>query len=171
MYVELSRYPDDSFDRLWTSVYFFSVDASSAVRPVTTKDTISTKNTENLPPSPIMQTACVLGPSALPISVAKPEGRKSVVYLYLAEIENLTMSQLRSFSVLINGVKKSDVITMVENYSALQLTFESNETNEILLDLQKAGNSTSSPIINAYESYILVDTERPTYAGDSKFPY
>eukprot|EP00253_Pinus_taeda_P030649 PITA_30649 len=164
------RYPDDSFDRIWSTDFFFPVSGASSVRTITSKDPISTKNTQNLPPSLIMQTACILNSSAFPINVGKPAGRKSVVYLYLADIGNSDMSQLRSFSVLINGVKRSNVITMVENYSALELTFESNETDTLLLVLEKAGDSTSSAIINAFESYQIVDTEQATYAQDSKFP-
>lgn len=117
----------------------------------------------------MMQTAFILNSSVFPIRVATLRGSKSVVYLYLAEIENLTMSQLRSFSVLLNGVKMSDVITF-ENHSALELTFDFNETDVLYLAVETTGNSTNSPIINAYESLEIVDTDQATSAQDSKFP-
>jgi len=50
------------------------------------------------------------------------------------------------------------------------LPFLSNETDELMPDIQQASNSSSSPIINAYESYILVDTQPATYSQDSKCP-
>ena len=77
------------------------------------------------------------------------------------------MSESRSFYITINGVKRSETITMARNYSALELPFLSN-TTDIQFNLVKAPISTVGPILNAFEYYVLVDTEPATYLQDSK---
>ena len=47
------------------------------------------------------------------------------------------------------------------------LPFLSNETDELMPDIQQASNSSSSPIINAYEYYTQVFMEKTTYQQDS----
>ena len=93
---------------------------------------------------------------------------KTLLLLYFAEIENLNKSETRSFYVKINGERRTDIISLVPNYSALQLTILSDKTNTFRFDLYKANNSSRGPIINAYEFYFILDTERATYSQDSK---
>jgi hypothetical protein len=81
----------------------------------------------------------------------------------------LDMSESRSFYVTINGEKRSETITLPRNYSAVELTILSNQTD----DFQFALVSTSSlpPIINAFEYYTVFDTQPATYLQDSKCPH
>jgi hypothetical protein len=54
----------------------------------------------------------------------------------------------------------------VRNYSSLELTFVSNETDKFIFDLVKAPNSTSRPILNAFEYYTIHHTGRATSSQD-----
>ena len=106
MYGKLSRYPQDNFDRIWTSDFLFNIHDAAGVRTVSSEETISTNNTKNLPPAAVMQTACVLNGSAFPFRFGAPAGSKSLLLMYLAEIEKLKMFKRRSFYVMINGEEK-----------------------------------------------------------------
>jgi len=70
-----------------------------------------------------------------------------------------------------HGDRRSDIINLVANYSAVERIIPlaaSDETVDLQFNLVKAANSTSRPIINAYEHYSLIDTEPGTYWQDSK---
>jgi enolase len=101
-----------------------------------------------------------------PIKVPTASWAKSVLLIYLAEIERLNTSESRSFYVTINGEDRSETINLVRNYSALELTFVSDETSEFTFDLVKAPDCTSRPIINAFEYYTIHDTDTATSSHD-----
>lgn len=173
MYGKLSRYPLDNFDRIWTSDGILSAETKKSVQPVSSKMPISTKNTKDFPPVAVMQKAWVVNSSQPYFGFSERsfvQGTKSLLLLYFAEIERLNVSESRSFYITINGKKRSETITMVRNYSAIELPFLS-DTTDIQFNLVKAPKSTLGPIINAFEYYILVDTQPATYLQDSKFPH
>ena len=65
----------------------------------------------------------------------------------------------------------SNIINLVPYYSAVEITIPvsaSDETADLTFSLVKAANSTSRPIVNAYEYYSLIDTDPATYSQDSK---
>jgi hypothetical protein len=83
----------------------------------------------------------------------------------------LDMSESRSFYVTVNGEKGSDIITLPRNYSAVELTILSNQTDDFQFALVTASNSSLPPIINAFEYYTVFDTQPATYLQDSKCPH
>jgi len=173
LYGKLSRYPLDNFDSIWTSDGILSAETKKSVQPVSSKMPISTKNTKDFPPVAVMQKAWVVNSSQPYFGFSERsfvQGTKSLLLLYFAEIERLNVSESRSFYITINGKKRSETITMVRNYSAIELPFLS-DTTDIQFNLVKAPKSTLGPIINAFEYYILVDTQPATYLQDSKFPH
>ena len=107
------RYPQDNFDRIWTSDYLLNIHDAAGVRTVSSEETISTNNTKNLPPAAVMQTACVLNGSAFPFRFGAPAGSKSLLLMYLAEIEKLKMFKRRSFYVMINGEEKKSLKSLL----------------------------------------------------------
>jgi hypothetical protein len=116
-----------------------------------------------------MQTALVANSSdSVSFGLESDQGRKALLLLYFAELETLNLSESRSFYFAINGETVSETITLVRNYSAVELTFVSNESD--YFTLSKTANSTLRPIINAYDYYLLIDTQPATYAKDSKCP-
>jgi hypothetical protein len=171
LYGKLSRYPVDNFDRIWeTTDASLNAQTKDSVQTVSSQVPISTKNTKDFPPVAVMQKAWVVNGSEPYFGFNERsflQGTKSLLLLYFAEIERLNISESRSFYITINGAKRSETITMVRNYSALELPFVSN-TTDIQFNLVKAPNSTVGPILNAFEYYVLVDTEPATYLQDSK---
>eukprot|EP00253_Pinus_taeda_P011125 PITA_11125 len=162
------RYPQDNFDRIWRP--HISIDNSDLqdVSQANCKRTISTNNTRNLPPSEVMKTAWVLNNSnRFSIKPGRSsQGNKSLLMLYFADIISLNMSESRSFYVTVNGKRRSEIITIVPNYSAVELTISINETDGIKFELVKATDTSNPPIINAFEYYSVVDTQRATYSQD-----
>jgi hypothetical protein len=47
-------------------------------------------------------------------------GQNTLLLLYFAEIERLKISESRSFYVTINGERRSEIINLVANYSAVE---------------------------------------------------
>eukprot|EP00253_Pinus_taeda_P010018 PITA_10018 len=163
----LLRYPRDNFDRVW----HVHVDNSSHVRNVSSHEPISFSNTKNFVPNSVIQTAWVPDVDSFAISLGTIYGQNALLMLYFAEIERLKVSESRSFYVTIHGNRRSNIINLVPYYSAVEITIPvsaSDETADLTFTLVKAANSTSRPIINAYEYYALIDTDPATYSRDSK---
>jgi len=164
------RYPQDNFDRIWYTTHINPI-SLDVVRYASTQEPISTNSTKNLPPTTVMQTAWVMNLDSYGFTMTSYNGIwKTLLVLYFAEIDMLNMSESRSFYVVINGERRSDIITMVPNYSAQELTFLSDKTDTFRFDLYKANNSTHGPILNAYEFFLIYETETATYSQDSKSP-
>jgi len=88
LYGELSRYPRDNFDRVWHA----DIDNSSLVRAVSSEHPISSNNTENLPPTAVMQTAWAMNVDSFAITLGTIYGQNTLLLLYFAEIERLKIS-------------------------------------------------------------------------------
>jgi hypothetical protein len=166
LYVELSRYPHDSFDRIWTSsnmsLLFPSSNISSKIGAITNfQEPISTNNTQDLPPTVVMQTAWITTEDILELylRVGPLKKTESLLLLYFAEMQPLNMTETRSFHVLINGEELSQPITMVQNYSAVELALRLGEARFLDLELLKATDLTLGPILNAFENYLILDTD------------
>nr|ABR16606.1 unknown [Picea sitchensis] len=153
------RYPQDKFDRIWTPFK-----SSGPSRNVSSKEPISTTNTENLPPTAVMQTASVTLSETQPFLLDSTFDSAILLVLYFAEIETLNMSESRSFHVQLDGVQHS-TITLMRNYSALEVTI-SPDTEIGRVELVESTNSTLPPIINAYEYYWEINSGRPTLSDD-----
>jgi hypothetical protein len=158
------RYPQDNFDRIWRP--YSDINDFSRIRSVFSQEPISLNNTKNLPPCGVIQTAWVMNVDDYEFPLQTDPEHKSLLLLYFAERETLNTS--RSFYVTINGEIRSGTITLVRNYSALELAFISKETPHFSFHLVKATDSTARPILNGFEYYLVYDTKRPTYSHDSK---
>ena len=89
VYRESIRYPQDNFDFLWIA---YSGLPNSYI--ASSDESISTKNTADLPPTAVMQSAWTANSSSpFPFQFTPLEGTKSLMLLYFAEIENLRMSE------------------------------------------------------------------------------
>eukprot|EP00253_Pinus_taeda_P009510 PITA_09510 len=100
--------------------------------------------------------------------VRPTNGHKLLLLLYFAEIEKLNMSERRSFYIDINGEQRSKTITSLSNYSTRELIFITNQTDDMYFALENTNDATSDPIINAFESYEIVDTQPATNVHDLK---
>ena len=160
LFGEISRYPRDNFDCVW----HVDVDNSSP---------ISFNNTKNLVPNAVVQTPWVPDVDSFAISAGTIYEQNALLMLYFAEIERLKVFESRSFYVTIHGNTRSPIINLVPYYSAVEITIPVSASDETADDLKfslvKAANSTSRPIINAYEYYWLIDTQPATYSQDSKW--
>jgi len=176
LFGQLRRYPQDNFDRIWTSDISIASSNVSLYRYVSTEEVISS-NTEDFPPTAVMQTAWDVTYPYVRFNLPSFVGSKSLLLLYFAEIKTLNISASRSFYVTINGESLPETVTLARNYSTVELQFVSNQSDNFNLNqsyfyfrLSKAPNSTLLPIINAYEYYSLIDTQPATSSQDSKCP-
>lgn len=152
------RYPRDNFDRIWKPD--ISLTDSSSARNVSSKEPIFSDSTKNHPPTAVMQTAWVMNDN-FPFPIPSASLAKSLLLLYLAELETLNTSESTSFYVTVDGKYRSETIWLVSNYSALELTVIYNGTDESSFQL-----STNRPIINAFEHYTIHNTSTATNSQD-----
>ncbi|GLJ05676.1 hypothetical protein SUGI_0022850 [Cryptomeria japonica] len=160
----ITRYPQDRFDRWWYPWW------PEGTNLVNISKSISVKNTKNIPPLDVMQTAVVSNTSHsggvyLSLEESKTT-RKAVVILYFAKLNS---SESSSISVGINNVIRNPPINLVEDFSAIEVAFQYNPNNRArrgtIVSLQ-SNIPNHTPIINALETYSLVSTQPATSAND-----
>ncbi|XP_050231699.1 LRR receptor-like serine/threonine-protein kinase IOS1 [Mercurialis annua] len=151
---EIVRFPDDVFDRVW---YSYNLDGATNI---TTNETIEFDNLFR-PPSTVMTSASIPTNKSAPLELSLGTyGNiyQFYVYLHFAEIVKLEPNQTRIFNISLGE----------ENwYGPLTPTYLTSTTIhnvEYPLDqgdydfsLFKTGNSNQPPLLNAYETYVLVD--------------
>ncbi|KAH9327940.1 hypothetical protein KI387_000048, partial [Taxus chinensis] len=162
---EVIRYPQDPFDRLWVP------QSIEGAYNVSLKQTISTNNTQNLPPTDVMQTAVVGGESMyFPLIQSEvPQTTMSyLLVLYFAEIEALNRSESRIFQVSINNESISIAnISLHGDSSSKEMAFQS-ETAMLGFKLQRAFLSGRDPLLNAFEYFQLFVTKPVTSSVDAE---
>lgn len=161
----IARYPRDNFDRIWDPDQE-PPPSTRSVRKVSSKELILSNSTKNHPPTAVMQTAWVMNIDDFPFPIPTASWAKTLLLLYLAELETLNTSESTSFYVTIDGKYRSETIWLVSNYSALELTVISNGTYESSFQLVKDPRSTNRPIINAFEYYTINPTHTATNSQD-----
>jgi len=145
-----------------------NLDNIQYINYVKSEEPISINNSQDLPPSIVMQTACVIDRnSSSSFNINALGGTNSILLLYFLDIQQLNMGEISSFSLEINGQPYGKPISLVPNSSMVELP--------ILLDMiqyqlrfSMTLNSSNGIIINAFEYYVIVYTERETNLEDSK---
>ncbi|VVB00535.1 unnamed protein product [Arabis nemorensis] len=153
------RYPDDVYDRRW----FPLLDKDKELTLVTTTLNVNTSNGYD-PPQGAMASAATYvndnGTWDIPWSFNDSTTRFHI-YLHFAEIQTLLANETREFNVLLNGKdfsgpfspKKLSIVTMITQPDS---TLRCKE-GSCLLQLVKTTKSTLPPLINAIESFTVVD--------------
>lgn len=164
------RYPLDKVDRLWLPdvglKQAMNADNTQYIHYVKSEEPISTTNTQDLPPSVVMQTAWVMASSASPsFNLNASGGTNSLLLLYFADIQPPKMGETRSFSLERNGEPFGKPITLVQNSSAVELQIPLDMV-QYQLRFATAVNSSNGIIINALEYYVMVYTEPATTLED-----
>ncbi|GLJ57870.1 hypothetical protein SUGI_1382800 [Cryptomeria japonica] len=154
------RYPQDQFDRLW---FPFPV---QGLQDITLQETISTNNTQNLPPSAVMHTALAAPANQNTITLNFSILKNPLLLLYFAEIEILNVSESRNFLVLENNAFTLANISLERNYSAIEVGFTFVERPLFTVALYSPSNFSTGPLINAFEYYGLLFSEPQTSTWD-----
>ena len=98
-----------------------------------------------------------------PFQFTPLEGTKSLMLLYFAKIKNLSMCESRTFYVTINGERKTEDITLMRNYTSLELAFQYNKSRYDL-NMVQTRNSSHSPLFKAIDYfYVALDLRQPLY--------
>lgn len=178
----LVRYPQDVFGRFWepNNVAIGEGYISGGYPVVNSSKSISANKTPDLPPSIVMQTALVTFANRNTIELTLPRemlesskslAQESLLLLYFADIFPVHRTETISFDLRINGKKISNSMTILQNYSAIEVPISLPNTNtSYSLELQQAPHSALPLIINAFEYFSIVDTDQLTYPQDSKCP-
>lgn len=146
------RYTDDIYDRIWSPNSLPSWDS------ITTSQDIDVSGNGYRAPSGVIRTAARprnrTGSLELTWTTSDPNAQ-FYVYMYFAELEQLSRNQSREFNVSWNGnplfgplIPRSFDTTTVYNSRPLV-------GSEHRLSIYRTGNSTLPPILNAIEIYIV----------------
>lgn len=167
----LVRYPLDAFDRLWAPD---SVDNLLAVREgiftaTELTEHILTNNTQDFPPTVVMQTAWEANPNVNYLTFSFNgilESTESLLLLYFAEVTPPHLGENISFNLSINGFLHNEVL--LQNYSAKEVPLQLGDA-PIEFGLVRnlpTRYSTLQPLLNAFEIYSIFDTGRATSSQD-----
>ncbi|XP_059064980.1 leucine-rich repeat receptor-like serine/threonine-protein kinase At2g14510 [Cryptomeria japonica] len=159
---EVTRYPQDKFDRRWIP---WLPDGTCSVNA---SDRVSVSSNTNFPPLNVMQTAVVSNTSnsnRIYFTLGTYDTGNSILLLYFA---NLNLTETNLFSVGINNAIQNQSIPL-KDFSALELEFEFNGTRGATMILE-SNTPNQSPIINAVEIYSLVLTKPATSLDDGQCP-
>ncbi|KAH9310924.1 hypothetical protein KI387_025959, partial [Taxus chinensis] len=166
------RYPQDQFDRFWSSDRDLTVDNSTLVRYGHSENIFGNKNSNsNFPPTIVMQTAIIGETTTEPLRIhLQREDSKTLVVLYFTEIEVLNTWESRKFKTMINEKNVCNVSFPVKNYSVeVPVTYNDTEV-EVIVSLEtiedEQGKSSRGPLINALEYYRIIDSDPETDASD-----
>eukprot|EP00268_Persea_americana_P052094 TRINITY_DN5816_c0_g1_i7.p1 TRINITY_DN5816_c0_g1~~TRINITY_DN5816_c0_g1_i7.p1 ORF type:complete len:700 (-),score=85.48 TRINITY_DN5816_c0_g1_i7:2458-4557(-) len=172
------RYPDDPYDRLWESDLArrqnFLVGVAPGTERISTSMNINTGARE-FPPVKVMQTAVVgtKGSLSYRLNLYGFPGNARA-YAYLAEIEDLSVDETRKFTMQKPSVPgyNNIVVNIAENANGSYTLYEPSYMN-VSLDfvlsfvLQKTGDSTRGPLLNAIEISKFVQIIPKTDKRDS----
>lgn len=154
------RYPDDPYDRIWTSDAIqpnYLVGVAPGTRSVSTLRNIYT-NTHEQPPNKVMQTAVVGTRGSLTYRLNLEDFPANArTYAYLAEIEDLGPTEVRKFTLQRPYVPfySNIPLNIQENVGSYKL-YEPSYKNISLpfvlsFAFEKTSDSTRGPILNALE--------------------
>ncbi|KAK9108359.1 hypothetical protein Syun_024370 [Stephania yunnanensis] len=175
---DVVRYPDDPYDRIWSSDQEkrqnYLVGVAPGTESISTSQNIDTRARE-YPPLKVMQTAAVGTKGWLSYRLDL-EGfpANARAYAYLAEIEDLGNNETRKFTMQHPHVPGSGnvIINIAENANGSYTLYEPSYMN-ISLDfvfsfsLVKTWDSTRGPLLNAIEISKYVQTIPKTDSKDT----
>ncbi|KAM1949042.1 hypothetical protein ACFX15_009148 [Malus domestica] len=156
------RYPDDPFDRIWTSDSVkkanYLVDIAAGTKKVSTKLPIDI-NRDDRPPEKVMQTA-VVGTNGTLTYRLNLDGFPGFGWActYLAEIEDLAEAESRKFRLVLPGNTELSkaVVNIEENAQGKYRLYEPGFTNlsfpfVLSFKFAKTADSSRGPLLNAME--------------------
>ncbi|GLJ59098.1 hypothetical protein SUGI_1492690 [Cryptomeria japonica] len=158
------RYPEDKFDRLWSPFLLLQ-----GLQTITLQGTISTNNTQDLPPSAVMQTAATTLANQS-IDMVFELISNPLLLLYFAESNVLNVSDSMTMKV---GQISLTLDRVERDFSAKEVGFNFGEIPTFgrnftfdNIQLYRSSNRGPGPLINALEYYQLITTEIATYSAD-----
>ncbi|KAK9920819.1 hypothetical protein M0R45_029364 [Rubus argutus] len=156
------RYPDDPFDRIWSSDSIkkanYLVDIAVGTKKVATKLPIDV-NRDDIPPQKVMQTA-VVGTNGSLTYRLNLDGFPGFGWAvtYFAEIEDLDPDESRKFRLVLPGNPELSkaIVNIEENAQGKYRLYEPGFTNLSLpfvlsFRFGKTSDSTRGPLLNAME--------------------
>ncbi|VVA93743.1 unnamed protein product [Arabis nemorensis] len=161
---QVLRYGSDVFDRVWTPYNFESWSQ------ISTNQTVKVGNAYQ-PPEIAMVTASVPTDPDAPMNFTLVAGSRTTrfyFFMHFAEIQELNSNETREFNIMFNdkhffGPFRPINFTTTSVYNPTEFVVDAN--GKYTFSLQRTGNSTLPPLLNAMEIYLvtlvpLQETER-----------
>ncbi|KMZ73804.1 hypothetical protein ZOSMA_13G00050 [Zostera marina] len=154
------RYPDDSYDRIWSNE---TLSGSTTVKSDITDFTPDMVNTSLEKPPPLLLATGIEANTAtsnltIPLSYIIGEVRIYEIF-YFTEMSNLNSRQFRQFNITLNGQN----LNIRPRYRNLTQAWGwTSVTNETKYALVPSSNSTLPPIISGMEIYTINDSDFDT---------
>ncbi|XP_056176396.1 probable LRR receptor-like serine/threonine-protein kinase At1g05700 isoform X2 [Syzygium oleosum] len=163
------RYPDDIYDRIWTTIniddWFFLKTAS----PINLSD-----NNEALKykvPWTVLQTAQRSMNASSPLNFRWPHWyhrQKWIVYFHFAEIERLASGLQREFTISVNDYQFTKTVSL-EYLKPVVVVSTPVNTSLVTFSIESTNESGKPPILNAVEVYAVIELPNvPTAQDDVK---
>ncbi|KAK0594751.1 hypothetical protein LWI29_000124 [Acer saccharum] len=150
------RYPNDSYDRLWSPLNFSDWDVKS------TKSTISTQSIDEYKiPAEVLQTAAISENAIYSLSLyfSPPDPvSQCYVYFYFAEIEKLENGKQRELIIDLNGERYLSESKL--DYLKAKVIAQNDPPingSRLHFSIYSVNGSDIPPILNAVEVYVLLE--------------
>ena len=150
LYVLITRYPDDVFDRIWSPHNFHLWETLNTSLTVDFQ-----ANNHYQVPSVVMQTAAtpINGSNPLNFYLDQVDASEYYFYMHFAEVVKLEANQYRSFNITLNGEHWYGPLVPHYLYTTTVHSVSASTGGKYYFSIIKTENSTLPPIMNAYEVY------------------
>ncbi|KAJ0245950.1 Protein kinase domain-containing protein [Hirschfeldia incana] len=150
------RYPDDGYDRQWTSDFW------EGLTQITTTSDVGNTNDYN-PPKAALATAAIPTNASEPLTIEwtnteKPDDQY-YLYRHFAEIQDLQTNETREFNMVWNGELMSTdpvIPKELEISTIYSVTPRTCAQGECSFQLKRTNRSTLPPLINGFEVYTVI---------------
>ncbi|XP_038898671.1 LRR receptor-like serine/threonine-protein kinase IOS1, partial [Benincasa hispida] len=164
------RFPDDAYDRFWVPFNFGQWASISTTLKIESDDN-----------NYFQLGSVVMGTAAVQINIneslriqweSEDETTQYHVYMHFAEVENLQPNQTRGFNITYNGQYMYGPFTphhlsTTTIHTTKPIPLQKQPTKTHLFSLVPVENSTLPPILNAMETYSVIDlSELASNQGD-----
>ncbi|KAG9453803.1 hypothetical protein H6P81_006707 [Aristolochia fimbriata] len=161
---ETIRYPDDTYDRIWTPVA-----GASGLTAVSSDSLVMLTDAADQPPSRVMQTALTTSTSSGSILLKPNLGEEEVpayINMYFAEMSELdSTTQKREFVVRV-GNESSDPVKPPYQGATETTFFNLTASGNTSITLEPTATSTLPPIISAMEVFVVSPLAEGTNSDD-----
>ncbi|XP_026432449.1 probable LRR receptor-like serine/threonine-protein kinase At5g59680 [Papaver somniferum] len=158
------RYPDDSFDRIWSSLG--PLDNTSTVTRVRSNSPSIKVDVEDKPPKAVLRTTLLPLNSSHDIFYSPTRNHQFRLHFnaYFSEVIKLNSTQKRSFDIVVNNKQDNSFIAsknpVIPPYGRTLEVHILNVTifnSSFSINLLRTNDSTLPPLINALEEFIIGD--------------
>ncbi|CAN6462018.1 unnamed protein product [Victoria cruziana] len=156
------RYPNDSLDRFWFSPLsngLGSINATVNLMPTNNEESVSSTDSQYVPPSVVMQTADINPNNSEGIrwsSTSIPQDAYFFMCIHFAELKKLNDGEIREFTITLDSEPWHGAFSPRYLTTTSLCSRRIHQSRNNVVEYNPTSRSTLSPIVNAMELYSVL---------------